>query len=200
MENIIIIFMMAIIGAVIGYITNVIAIKLIFRPIVPIKIPILNIEILGLIPKRRKEIARTVGEIVQNEFISIDEILKEAIKEEDKKDIVEYIKIRVKLVIDEKMTMLPSGIKSIVFGYIETMIEEELLSMIDDLSEEVTKKVQERINILEIVEEKINALDLYEIEAIILKIAKTELRHIEMLGLVLGFFIGTIQGIIVTFI
>ena len=51
MSNILKIALLASIGGVIGYITNVLAIKLIFRPIEPIKIPILNFEIIGLIPK-----------------------------------------------------------------------------------------------------------------------------------------------------
>ena len=50
------------------------------------------------------------------------------------------------------------------------------------------------------VETKINELDLYELEEIILTIVKNELRHIEVLGLILGFLIGIIQGIITIFI
>ena len=53
MSNILKIALLASIGGVIGYITNVLAIKLIFRPIEPIKIPILNFEIIGLIPKEK---------------------------------------------------------------------------------------------------------------------------------------------------
>ena len=64
MSNILKILILAIIGGLIGYITNVLAIKLIFRPIKPIKIPILNIEIIGLIPKRKNEIAKNIGEII----------------------------------------------------------------------------------------------------------------------------------------
>lgn len=56
MNNIIRILILAIIGGLIGYITNVIAIKLIFRPINPIKIPILNIEIIGMIPRERQKL------------------------------------------------------------------------------------------------------------------------------------------------
>lgn len=55
MDNLIRILILAVIGGFIGYVTNVVAIRLIFRPIEPIKIPILNIEIVGLIPKRRAE-------------------------------------------------------------------------------------------------------------------------------------------------
>ena len=50
------------------------------------------------------------------------------------------------------------------------------------------------------VETKINELDLYELEEIILTIVKKELRHIEVLGLILGFLIGIIQGIVTIFI
>lgn len=52
------ILFMAIIGGLIGYITNVVAIKMLFKPYEPIKIPLTNIEIMGLIPKRRAEIAK----------------------------------------------------------------------------------------------------------------------------------------------
>ena len=76
MDNIYIILLMGIIGGIIGYITNKLAIKLIFRPINPVKIPILNIEVLGLIPKRKNEIAIKIGEIIQDEFISVDDILE----------------------------------------------------------------------------------------------------------------------------
>ncbi len=50
------------------------------------------------------------------------------------------------------------------------------------------------------VEDKINELDLYELEEIIIRIAKKELKHIEFLGLVLGFLIGIVQGLVTMFI
>lgn len=200
MNDILRILILATIGGLIGYITNVVAIKLIFRPIVPYKIPILNIEIIGLIPKRKADIAKNIGEIIQNEFVSMDEILANVITEEDKNGVVKYMKSRVKLLINEKMSFIPSTIKNIIQGYIEDAIEEEIKSSIDDLSEEIIKKANSRINIQEMVETKINELDLYELEDIILKVSKTELKHIEQLGLVLGFGIGIIQGIITMFI
>ncbi|MGL4874210.1 MAG: DUF445 family protein, partial [Clostridium sp.] len=66
--------------------------------------------------------------------------------------------------------------------------------------EKGVEKIKERINIGKIVEEKINALDLEELEKIILEISKKELKHIEILGLVLGALIGLVQGIIIILI
>ena len=91
MNTFITIIVLALIGGIIGWITNILAIKLIFRPINPIKIPILNIEILGLIPKRKKEIAENIGQVVANELISIDDIINDAFTEEDKLNLTSYV-------------------------------------------------------------------------------------------------------------
>lgn len=200
MNNIIRILILAVIGGLIGYITNVIAIKLIFRPINPIKIPILNIEIIGMIPKRKTEIATNIAKVVEEQFISVDEITDNIITEQDKQHIIDYIKVRVKLILSETMTLIPSTIRNLVQNYVSEIIEDEIREGIDELSEEMIIKTKNRINIKEIIENKINELDLYELETIILQIVKNELRHIEVLGLILGFFIGIVQGIITIFI
>lgn len=200
MNDIFRILILAVIGGLIGYITNVIAIKLIFRPINPIKIPIFNIEIIGMIPKRKLEIASNVAQVIEEQFFSFDDIIENVITEQDKQIIIDYIKVRIKLVLNEKLGLIPSSIRNLVQNYISEVIEDEIKSGVDELSEELIIKANNRINIKEIVENKINELDLYELETIILQIIKKELKQIEVLGLILGFFIGIIQGIITIFI
>lgn len=194
------ILLLAIIGGIIGYITNVIAIKLIFRPIEPVRLPIINKEFIGLIPKRKTEIAKNIGKIIEDEFLSVEDLIKKAITEKDKEDILFYIKFRIEKVVDEKISQSPfgfMGISKVVNDFISEHIDEELKDGIDELSNELITKASERINISQMVEDRINELDLYKLEEIILSIVKKELKHIEVLGLVLGFFIGIIQGIIV---
>ena len=200
MHDIFRILILAVIGGLIGYITNVIAIKLIFRPINPIKIPILNIEIIGMIPKRKLEIASNVAQVIEEQFFSFDDIIENVITEQDKQIIIDYIKVRIKLVLNEKLGLIPSSIRNLVQNYISEVIEDEIRCGVNELSEELIIKANNRINIKEIVENKINELDLYELETIILQIIKKELKQIEVLGLILGFFIGIIQGIITIFI
>ena len=200
MNDIFRILILAVIGGLIGYITNVIAIKLIFRPINPIKIPIFNVEIIGMIPKRKLEIASNVAQVIEEQFFSFDDIIENVMTEQDKQIIIDYIKVRIKLVLNEKLGLIPSSIRNLVQNYISEVIEDEIKSGVDELSEELIIKANNRINIKEIVENKINELDLYELETIILQIIKKELKQIEVLGLILGFFIGIIQGIITIFI
>ena len=64
MNHLITVLILTIVGALIGWITNILAIKLLFRPLKPIKIPFTPFVILGLIPKRRSELAKVIGEVV----------------------------------------------------------------------------------------------------------------------------------------
>ncbi|SHJ60592.1 DUF445 domain-containing protein [Tepidibacter formicigenes] len=186
------------IGAIIGWITNILAIKLIFRPIKPIKIPIINLEIVGLIPKRRKEIAKSVGEVVEKELISIEEIIDKLIREEDKTSIIKFIKDKIESIVEEKLPpFIPTTFKEMIKDYIDKVVEEEIANVITKLSEDLIHKSTSRIKIGTMVEDKINEFDLEKLEEIIINIAKKELKHIEILGLILGLVIGIIQGLIV---
>lgn len=200
MNTIVLIIVLALVGGIIGWITNVLAIKLMFRPINPIKIPILNIEIIGLIPKRKKEIAKNIGEVVSKELLSVDDIINSSINESDKEDLNNYIKDKIRNLVNEKMDFIPAPFRMMVQGPIDKIINEEVDGALEEVEEKMILKVKERIDIEKIVEEKVNELDLLELERIIISVAKKELKHIEILGFFLGGIIGLIQGIIVTII
>lgn len=200
MKAIVSIIIMALIGGIIGWITNVLAIKLMFRPINPVKIPILNIEIIGLIPKRKKEIAKNIGEVVSKELLSVDDIINSSINKGDKEDLNNYIKDKIRNLVNEKMDFIPAPFKMMVQGPIDNIINEEVDGALEEVEEKVLQKAKERIDIEKIVEEKVNELDLLELERIIISVAKKELKHIEILGFFLGGIIGLIQGVVSTII
>ncbi len=194
-----ILFMIAV-GAGIGYATNVIAIVMLFRPYKPIKFPLIKWQLHGLIPKRREEIAKSIGETVKNELISMEEINSQLLTDENKRKLVDAIKAKVKTVVAEKTESIPFGLGSVVSNMVDDIVEVELTIFIYDQSEEMINDMTKDIDIGLMVEDKINQFELKKIEDIILKVASRELRHIELLGGILGAFIGLIQGIIVTLI
>ena len=194
-----ILFMIAV-GAGIGYATNVIAIVMLFRPYKPIKFPLIKWQLHGLIPKRREEIAKSIGETVKSELISMEEINSQLLTDENKRKLVDAIKAKVKTVVAEKTESIPFGLGSVVSNMVDDIVEVELTIFIYDQSEEMINDMTKDIDIGQMVEDKINQFELKKIEDIILKVASRELRHIELLGGILGAFIGLIQGIIVTLI
>ncbi|MTI65199.1 MAG: DUF445 family protein [Firmicutes bacterium] len=196
--SIIKLLILATVAAMIGWFTNIIAIKLIFRPLYPIKIPILNFEIQGLIPKRKEEIAKSVGDVVEEELLNIRDIIERIIEDEDISKIKFILKRRINKIVDEKLpALIPSSIKNMISEYVDEIVDSEGDKILKQLIEETIDNATERVSIADIVEEKINSYDIDKLERIIITIAKKELKHIEILGGVLGFFIGIIQGIIV---
>lgn len=192
------VILLSVIGAAIGWMTNVFAIKLIFRPLKPIKIPILNFSIQGLIPKRKAEIARSIGHTVETELVSIEEIIDKLIEEENKGQIISEIKKKIRTIAEEKMpSLIPGAIRGMILVYVDEIIESEGENAINELSEKLIHKATSKVKISEIIEEKINKFELEKLEEIILGIAKKELKHIELLGGLIGFVIGFMQGIII---
>lgn len=86
------------VGAVIGYITNGIAIKMLFRPLNPIIIGGYTLPFTpGVIPKEKKRIAKSVGTVVSRELLN-EEVFKGALL---KPEIEEAIKAKVDHYIDD---------------------------------------------------------------------------------------------------
>ena len=61
-------------GGLIGYVTNWLAVKMIFRPFKPRSF--LGIRVQGLIGKRQKELAASIGEAVGGHLLSHQDIVK----------------------------------------------------------------------------------------------------------------------------
>lgn len=199
-ESFFTVLLLTVVGALIGWITNIFAIKLLFRPIKPIKIPLTRFTIVGLIPKRKKEIAKNIGEVVANELISIRELMDEAVTEEDLTQIRFFVKRKIKAVIDEKLNIIPFPFKGMIQGPLDELIETEVNNGLTDIIVNIKDMIELRVNIAKIVEDNIMALDLRELERIILQVAKKELKHIEILGFILGGVIGLVQGIILMYL
>ncbi len=192
---------LALVGALIGWLTNVIAIKLLFRPINPIGIKGTPFMIQGLIPKRKGEIAKSIGDVISEELVSMEVIVDQIIEDMDKKQIVEIIKEKIVIVANEKMpSLIPSMFKGMIIQNIESMIDENGEQIVTELGEKLSHKAIEAIDISKMVEDQINAFDFVKIEQMTLKIASTELKHIEVLGGVLGFIIGLLQGVLVLYV
>lgn len=189
---------LACIGALIGWLTNIIAIKLIFRPLKPINIPVFNIKIQGLIPKRRNEIAVSVGKIVEEELVSAEEIIDKFIEQNNRKELISNIKNKINKLVNKNMpSFIPFIFKDKIIEFVNDIIDKEAEKIVIEITEEVIHKATNKVKLSEIIEEKINNFELEKLEKIILKIAKQELKHIEILGGFIGFFIGVVQGLII---
>jgi uncharacterized membrane protein YheB (UPF0754 family) len=86
------IIMPIVIGGVIGYFTNFIAIKMLFHPYRQIKIGKFKLPFTpGIIPKNQGRMAESVGNAVSSQLFTSEDIVGSIINEETKKEITEKI-------------------------------------------------------------------------------------------------------------
>lgn len=188
--------LMPIIGALIGWGTNLLAIKLIFRPLNPVTIPILGIKFQGLIPKRRLEIARSIGEALENEIISAEDIMDNLVNDKTKAEIIKTIKnMVVEKTVERLPAFIPSIFKSTISEHLGDMVNQHGNSIFDELKDTMINKAKEELDLRSLVETKINSFDIEQLESLIIDLSHRELKQIEVLGGILGFIIGIFQAL-----
>ena len=83
-----------IVGAIIGLITNGIAIRMLFRPLYPVKIGKFTLPFTpGLIPKEKPRLAHSIGQVVANQLVNA-EVLEKGLLNKDIDDKIIYLLCR----------------------------------------------------------------------------------------------------------
>lgn len=185
------------IGAFIGWITNWLAIKMLFHPRKPIKI--LFITFHGIFPKNKPRIAQKLGTIVQRDLINFGDI-KDRLSDPDalnnfKEEIAARIEDALRDRI-EKSTMASILIPEQLIQSIHKTIVEEIEKNLPQVINNTITKIEEKLNIEEIVTKKVEQFSDEKLEQLLLDITAKEFTFIEIIGGVLGFLIGIIQLLI----
>ncbi len=186
------IIMLPLIGALIGWLTNWIAVKLIFRPYQPVNILGYNLQ--GVVPKRRQELAKKIGEVIEKELLSADDLLDFIKSGEVMGGIEESLASAIKMrMLDKLPAFIPISVKTVITDSVSEQLNKHLPSLIAEITDKFEGRFKEKFNIGQIVEEKVNSFPLDRLEQILLSVSHRELKHIEILGGVLGFIIGLAQ-------
>lgn len=187
------------IGGLIGWITNKIAIKMLFRPINPHEILGMNFQ--GVFPRRKDQIAKSLADIIEQELLSKEDLMNQMLSE----DKIEQIKEKLTVVMVNKLSeAIPPAISMFMGGDVKSVIEKYINKHGDHIFEEMLAEFKnaslENLDIYHMVKTRIDELDFIEFEKIIFGLMNKELRFIEVIGLFLGGFIGAIQYLITMFI
>ncbi|MBI9009782.1 MAG: DUF445 family protein [Tenericutes bacterium] len=184
--------LLVIIGGLIGWATNKIAIKMLFRPINPHKI--LGVTFQGVFPRRKDQIAISLSKIIEEDLLSKDVIMDQLFGSEK----LDAFKDKLKIVLVDKLVdAIPPMAAMLLGGNIRTYVTKYIDKHSDELFEQMLNEFRsvglENLNIYELVKQRLDALDFYEFEKIIFGLMNKELRFVEVIGLVIGGCIGVIQ-------
>jgi len=85
-----------IVGALIGYCTNYLAVKMLFRPYKELKIGKLKVPFTpGIIPKRRDALAKSIGDAIENNLFTKDDLINSIMTKEVEDKLIGSIMMRL---------------------------------------------------------------------------------------------------------
>ncbi|MCX8019531.1 MAG: DUF445 family protein [Chitinophagaceae bacterium] len=186
------------ISAIIGWLTNWIAIKMLFHPKNPVNI--LGLTFQGIFPKRQKQFAEHLGKVVSSEFLSYDDIEKKISNPDNLRKIMPIIERHVddflQNRIAEELPFLSLFIGENTMGRIKRSFMSEIESLFPSVMKHFAAQLRSELDLEQIVIQKVSSFSSDKLEAILLQIMSKEFRFVEILGAVIGFIIGIVQVII----
>ena len=190
------------IGGVIGWVTNFVAIKMLFYPRNPVNLGLFKIQ--GVFPKRQKMFAARISKVVGEELLHIDEI-KDAIKKPENLTEVygmidDKVEVFLKTKLGQAMPLLAMFINDKSIAAIKDVLTEEVKNMLPEAIDKFADNLGNHFDIQQVVFDKVSAFPVEKLEDVLMGILQKELKFIEVVGAVLGALIGVVQVVIAPYL
>lgn len=184
-----------IISGAVGWFTNYIAVKMLFRPQKPVNLLFFTIQ--GIFPKNQKLVAQKIGRMVADELLSAEDVRDKMATSDN----IEFIKSIFEEKIDDYLNnKFPQNypITSVFFGQKrKNKIKEDLVLEVEraapDVIDQYIKNLEMSFNVEEIIQERVEQLSPARLENLIMGILQKEFKFIEWIGAIIGFIIGLLQ-------
>ena len=190
-----ILFLLPFIAALIGWMTNYIAVKMLFHPKEPKKF--IGITFQGVFPKRQHALAEKLGQLVADELFSISDVsakIKEfATSDEAMNEVGKRIEMTIRNKLVQAFPMLAMFLSDEMVEKVTGLFKNELKDFLSATSQGMGEKLEENLNVQEMVKERVNAFSSEKLEELLNQLMEKEFKFIEFVGAILGFFIGCIQ-------
>ncbi len=172
------------VGALIGALTNQIAIKMLFRPYKPWMLGSFRIPLTpGVIPQQREQIAKNIAVTFESNLLSGKEIHGLITGE------------KVKSALDRKVDEFIQGLGPLAMmaGGMKGAIVEKILEGIEEVANDAIKHGGD-LHIAQRIEAKINDMNVEKLEELVLGFSQKQFRYITFFGGILGGLIGLVQA------
>jgi len=193
-------YLLPILAALIGWITNYLAIKMLFHPHQPKNI--LGLTFQGVFPKRQAQIAEKLGDLVANELFSMKDVAQKIEDLSTQPEALDEVGKRIEKTIRGKLIsafpMLSMFLSDEMIEKVTNLFKGELEDFLRVSAQGLAVKMEQSVDIQGLVREKVQTFSSNKIEELLIGFMEQEFRFIEKIGAVLGFLIGCVQVFLIT--
>ena len=185
------------VGGAIGWVTNYLAIKFLFWPRRVLSLGPLKIQ--GVIPRRRRDLARAVGPVVATELLSREQIAAALSSPDVQANMAELAgeAAASRLSGLPLLSPLPWGLRERIGSAVRNAVTREVATILSDSGPQLAGRVMASLDLAGLVEDRLVSMDWEHMEAIVYSVAGRELKLIEVMGGVLGALVGLGQALVV---
>lgn len=169
------------VGGLVGYLTNEVAVWLLFHPVRPVCLLGRRFCLWGVVPRRSRELAARMGRLVEQYMLSGRVWAR--VEEEMRR-----------VLLEEAERLLGRSMIGSVLGLGE--LARRLAEEMAGAAARAAAGLVRRVDVARVVEEELAAMDPASMERMFREIAGRELRIVVVSGLVLGAAIGLLQGLL----
>lgn len=185
---------MPIVSASIGWLTNKVALWMLFHPREERRM--CGVRIQGLLPARQNELAEKIAFLVSEHLLNPEEVVDSI----DFYSLARSMKPKIKMDIDRAITeAIPVGaLVPLLVPLLSDALTEIVAALIVNLLPKMKESLRENADVIDvsgIIEAKIKSYSTDRFEETVRGIAQKEFTAIEVTGAVLGFVIGLAQAL-----
>ncbi|MDF1535270.1 MAG: DUF445 family protein [bacterium] len=186
------------VGALVGWFTNWLAILMLFRPRQPIRVLWWSLQ--GVIPRRHYQFADRIAETVEKSLLTREDLDKAMSgvgwHEEISRLIRDVLHDRGPGGIIEQIPGVAQIWKNIVLPSLQEVLSREVIRFVEGYRSGFVDRLRDSVDVREIVRSRVEQFEIETLENLVMSVARREFGHIQVVGAITGALIGVIQGLI----
>jgi uncharacterized membrane protein YheB (UPF0754 family) len=190
--------LLVLISGFIGWITNWIAIKMLFHPRKPVRM--LGLSIQGIFPKNQTQFAQKLGKLVSGEFLSFADIEQKISEPRNIQKMMPLIEGHIDTFLKEKLAeqlpMISMFIGDKTITRLKSTFMQEIESLLPPVMRSYAGQLKTELDLEKIITEKVAKFSSDRLEELLYQIMAKEFRFVEWVGAVIGLLIGIVQVLI----
>lgn len=187
-------YLIPFISAVIGFVTNYFAIKMLFYPRRSVNLLLFRVQ--GIFPKRKALLARRMARLVAEELLSMEQLKEEIDRQATQGQIRVAIEEEVEGYLRDKLETFNPILKTLINDQRLLQLRDKICTEIETFIPRITHQFFHRldkVNLENMVFEQVASFTSDKLEHMMMSVIQKELRFIEWAGAFLGFIIGLVQ-------
>ncbi len=192
---------MPIMGVVVGYYTNWLALLMIFRPLEVRQYAFFKYQ--GLFLKRQEEVSREFAAVVANRVLNTENLIRLIFTGKGGDLIIQLVNQKAREAteskIREKLPIAPLLLGQEKINQLKETIAEKIVWILPDLAHRVKSYVTDTLKIEETIAERLSKLPKHEFEELLHSVFKEDEMTLIILGAILGGLVGMLQAYFVFF-